>query len=215
MTVEELAEAEVGPRRPRGPSGLLLVVAVVAALLLGAVGGVLLLRPESTPSDTSPEAGFARDMSVHHSQAVDMAFSIYNSSDDEEIRRLAYDIINTQRAQIGMFSGWLQQWDLPQTSLAPPMAWAEHGHGDAMTSYDDMPGMASDEQVDELRAAKGVEAERLFLELMIEHHKGGVEMAKAVLPLTDRDEVAYIADTIVKSQEAEIATMEQMLSDRT
>ncbi len=102
------------------------------------------------------------------------------------------------------------------------MAWVDQEHGamagmDGMQieSYDDMPGMASDEQVDELRAAKGVEAERLFLKLMIEHHKGGVEMAKAVLPLTDRDEVKYIADTIVKSQEAEIATMEQMLSDRT
>jgi len=197
-------------------------VAAIAALILGLVLGALLLGGEATPEDTSAEAGFARDMSVHHEQAVELAFIVRDRTDDPEIRAMAYDIINTQRAQIGMFSGWLQQWDLPQTSTAPPMAWVDQEHGsmagmDGMQieSYDDMPGMASDEQVDELRAAKGVEAERLFLELMIEHHKGGVEMAKAVLPLTDRDEVTYIADTIVKSQEAEIATMEQMLSDRT
>jgi uncharacterized protein (DUF305 family) len=194
----------------------------VAALILGLVLGVLLLGGEATPEDTSAEAGFARDMSVHHEQAVELAFIVRDRTDDPEVRAMAYDIINTQRAQIGMFSGWLQQWDLPQTSTAPPMAWVDQEHGamagmDGMQieSYDDMPGMASEEQVDELRAAEGVEAEALFLKLMIEHHKGGVEMAKAVLPLTDRDEVKYIADTIVKSQEAEIATMEQMLSDRT
>ena len=128
--------------------------------------GVLLLQSRLETGDTSAEAGFARDMSVHHSQAVNMAFMVYDSTDDEEIRRLAYDIINTQRAQIGMFSGWLQQWDLPQTSDAAPMAWAEHGHEEPMTSYDDMPGMATDEQLAELEAASGVEAERLFLELM-------------------------------------------------
>jgi uncharacterized protein (DUF305 family) len=189
-------------------------VAAIAALILGLVLGALLLGGEATPEDTSAEAGFARDMSVHHEQAVELAFIVRDRTDDPEIRAMAYDIINTQRAQIGMFSGWLQQWDLPQSSTAPPMAWVDQEHG-SMAGMDGMPGMASDEQVDELRAAKGVEAERLFLELMIEHHKGGVEMAKAVLPLTDRDEVAYIADTIVKSQEAEIATMEQMLSDRT
>ncbi|HEX5016752.1 MAG TPA: DUF305 domain-containing protein [Actinomycetes bacterium] len=195
------------------------VVAAGAALVLGLVLGALLLGGEATPSDTSAEAGFARDMSVHHEQAVELAFIIRDRSDDPEIRALAYDIINTQRAQIGMFSGWLQQWDLPQTSTAPPMAWVDHGHMSAMSdmpmdSYDDMPGMASDEQLDELREAKGIQAERMFLELMIDHHKGGVQMAEAVEPLTDRDEVEYLASTIVQGQQAEIFAMEQMLADR-
>ncbi len=65
-----------------------------------------------------------------------------------------------------------------------------------------------------LRDASGVEAEILFLELMIDHHKGGVEMAEAVLPLTERPEVTYLADTIVAGQQAEIATMEEMLAAR-
>jgi uncharacterized protein (DUF305 family) len=200
---------------------LTVAVTGVAALVLGLVLGALLLGGEATPEDSSPEAGFARDMSVHHEQAVEMAFIIRDRTNDPGIRAMAYDIINTQRAQIGMFSGWLQQWDLPQTSTAPPMAWTE-GHGmDAMggmsgmqvDSYNDMPGMASDAQMDELRAAKGVEAERLFLKLMIAHHQGGVEMAKAIQPLTDRSEVDYLANTIVQSQESEIAAMQQMLDD--
>lgn len=195
-------------------------VAAVAALILGAVLGALLLGSDSEPGDQSPEAGFARDMSVHHAQAVEMAFIVRDRTDDPDVRTMAYDIINTQRAQIGMFSGWLQQWELPQTSTAAPMAWTDAPHGmDGMGSmevgsYDEMPGMASDDQLDQLRAAEGVEAELLFLELMIDHHRGGVEMAEAVLPLTDRTEVSYLADTIVAGQQAEIATMEQMLADR-
>lgn len=190
-------------------------VAAVAALILGLVLGALLLGGESEPQDQSPEAGFARDMSVHHAQAVQMAFIIRDQTDDPGIRTMAYDIINTQRAQIGMFSGWLQQWDLPQTSVRPPMEWTDHGHSDSMMqSYDQMPGMASDADMQRLEEASGVDAEILFLELMIEHHKGGVEMAEAVLPLSDRPEVRYLADTIVAGQQAEIATMEDMLAAR-
>lgn len=195
-------------------------VAAVAALVLGVVLGIL-LGGETEPGDTSPEAGFARDMSVHHAQAVELAFLVRDRTDDPEVRTMAYDIINTQRAQLGMFSGWLQQWDLPQTSDTAPMAWTDAPHGmDDMgsmevESYDDMPGMASDADVERLRQAEGVEAEVEFLELMIAHHTGGVEMAEAVLPLTDRGEVDYLAQTIVDGQSAEIATMEQMLASRT
>ena len=67
-------------------------------------------------------------MSVHHAQAVEMAFIVRDRTDDPDVRTMAYDIINTQRAQLGMFSGWLQQWELPQTSVRPPMEWADHGH---------------------------------------------------------------------------------------
>lgn len=191
------------------------VVASVAALVLGVVLGAFLLGGEREPGEQSAEAGFARDMSVHHAQAVEMAFMIRDGTDDPELQVMAFDIINTQRAQMGMFSGWLQQWELPQTSVRPPMEWTNHGHTAVeITSYDDMPGMASGEQIDQLDKAKGMEAELLFLELMIDHHQGGVEMAEAVLPLTERAEVTYLADTIVAGQQAEIATMETMLGTR-
>ena len=95
------------------------------------------------------------------------------------------------------------------------MEWAGHGHGAAaVMNYDDMPGMATDEQMNALRKATGVQAEILFLEMMIDHHQGGVDMANAVLPLTQRSEVTYLADTIVAGQQAEIEAMQTMLSDR-
>jgi uncharacterized protein (DUF305 family) len=191
-----------------------LIVAVVASLVLGAVAGAVLIRPDREPADASAEAGFARDMSVHHAQAVELAFAVYGATDDPEIRQLAYDIINTQRAQIGMFSGWLQQWDLPQTTVLPPMSWAEHGHDQPITSYDQMPGMATDEQMQKTRSAEGVAADRLFLTMMIDHHLGGVEMAEAVVPLTERSEVQRLAQTIVDGQRAEVSNMEVMLADR-
>jgi uncharacterized protein (DUF305 family) len=210
MTVEErVPVAETSARSHLG----VVAVGIVAALVLGAVVGVLVMRPQSEPGDSSPEAGFARDMSVHHAQAVDMAFDVYATTDDPKIRVLAYDIITTQRTQIGIFSGWLQQWDLPQTTVRPPMEWANHGHGEAITSYSDMPGMASDEQMAELAALHGKAADVRFLTLMIEHHRGGVEMAEAIIPLTERPEVLNMAQAIVDSQNAEIVNMEAMLAD--
>jgi uncharacterized protein (DUF305 family) len=190
-----------------------LALAVVASLFLGAVAGLLLFGPEPEPSDQSAEAGFARDMSVHHAQAVQLAFAVREASDDPAIDQLAYDIITTQQAQVGMFSGWLQQWGLPTTSTRRPMAWAGHDHGgdQAVTSYSDMPGMASESDLERLRELDGVAAQRLFYELMIEHHRGGIEMARAVVPLTERPEVQRLARTIVEGQQAEIDNMQESL----
>lgn len=211
--MNEDVDADVTPGVTRRSSAVL-IVAVVAALVIGAVGGILLLRPEQTPTDSSPEAGFARDMSVHHAQAVQLAFAVYDATDDPEVRQLAYDILTTQQAQIGVFSGWLQEWDLPMTTTAAPMAWTDHDHGSAVETYADMPGMASDEQLAELADLRGVAAERAFLTLMIAHHRGGVEMAESVLPLTERETVQRLASAIVNGQTAEIDTMNAMLDER-
>jgi uncharacterized protein (DUF305 family) len=83
-----------------------------------------------TPSETSADAGFARDMAAHHAQAVTMSFTIRDkTTTTPDVRNLAFDIIYTQANQRGMFLGWLQQWELPQTSDLRPMAWMSgHGH---------------------------------------------------------------------------------------
>jgi uncharacterized protein (DUF305 family) len=73
--------------------------------------------------------------------------------------------------------------------------------------------MATDEQLAELEAAHGKAADMLFLNLMIEHHRGGVQMAEAVIPLTERPEVLNMAQTIRDTQSAEIDTMQTMLAD--
>jgi uncharacterized protein (DUF305 family) len=184
-----------------------------AACLATTVVLLLVLRGTGAPADDSPEAGFARDMATHHAQAAEMGFVIRDASDDDRLRVLAYDIIVTQTAQRGVFMGWLQQWGLPQASAQPRMAWmAGHAPGAPFSGL--MPGMASDAELARLRQASGREAEILFLQLMIRHHEGGVEMARAILAQSDRDELVTMARSIESTQAGEIAVMRELLAER-
>lgn len=107
---------------PAGSRGRLLVAAVaVVALLLGAAGGYVLgaLAPFSraaTPSSTSAEAGFARDMQVHHLQGAQLALIAHERSTDDEVLTVSKDILLTQQQQSGQLFGWLTSWGLPQAS---------------------------------------------------------------------------------------------------
>lgn len=194
-----------------------LVAAVVVAAAAGLALGLLLaggvLRP-AAPGESSVEAGFARDMQVHHGQAVQMAVLVRDRSDDPLVHQLALDIQLTQQQQQGQMFGWLAVWGLPQTGTAPPMAWAAgHGH-DATEPDGTMPGLVTPEQMTRLADADGEEADRLFLALMIPHHQGGVEMARDVLGLTDHPAVVRLAEAVVEAQVAEMQTLEQMLVER-
>ena len=160
------------------------------------------------PSDSSPEAGFARDMMVHHAQAVEMAEIVRDKTGSEEIRTLAADIALTQQAQIGQMQGWLQVWDLPPTGTEPAMSWMGEPHEGRM------PGMASPEEINNLQQAPPEEAEALFLQLMVPHHEAAVPMAQAVLEETDRKEVERLAGSIMASQQAEIELMRGLLQRR-
>jgi uncharacterized protein (DUF305 family) len=206
-----------GPARPGRRAALTVgaLLLVVAGLLVGAVA----LRP-GVPLPDGPEAGFARDMSAHHAQAVQMSFIVRDRTRDQAVRTLAYDIINTQSAQIGMMTAWLDAWKAPKTDPAGRMRWMEGhaGHGGQggrlAGAGPPMPGMAAPERLRELEKADGEDAEVLFLRLMIAHHRGGVEMAEAVLARTDRAEVTRLAPTMVAGQRAEIELMNRMLAER-
>ena len=210
-----------------GRRARLAVAAIITALLLVAaalVVGRLSAPSDDSPIDTSVEAGFARDMQVHHLQAVDMSFTVRDLTDDPAVRLLAYDIATSQSQQAGQMFGWLATWGLSQAASEPSMTWMTRpaldgggGHdmgGESMTPGGTMPGLATAEQLASLKAATGVEAERIFLTLMIAHHKGGVEMAEAVLARSDTRVVVDLATSIVQAQTSEIALMEDMLAER-
>ncbi|MFD0885579.1 DUF305 domain-containing protein [Streptosporangium algeriense] len=176
---------------------------------------MLFLGGRQSPTDSSAEAGFARDMARHHAQAVEMSFIMRDGTTNEPLRVLTYDIIVTQTAQRGMFNGWLQQWGLNQATERPSMAWMSgHGHGVTAAAPGAMPGMAGPEELKRLREATGKEQEILFLQLMIRHHEGGVQMSEGLLKLSDRDEVATTARHIVEGQTGEIKLMTDMLAQR-
>ncbi|MEU6483843.1 DUF305 domain-containing protein [Streptomyces sp. NPDC046887] len=224
------------------------VTAVVLALLFAGTAAVASAGGDDTPAEArvpaadSADAGFARDMSVHHQQAVEMSFIVRDRTEDEEVRRLAYDIANTQANQRGMMLGWLDRWGLPKVaSGTEPMAWmrgaeghegheshgghgghggqgadgAHGGHGGGAGADGAlMPGMATEAQLDSLRKASGKEAEVLYLRLMTAHHQGGVEMAEGCVTEC-RDEVELrLAQGMVDAQQSEIALMADMLRER-
>ena len=211
------------PPEPGGPSGAtsgdpwkwserrlaaVLALGVLAAVVLGAVVALTLARPP-LPDGDSVEAGFARDMVVHHAQAVQMSQLVRDRTDDETIRTLASDIAFTQQGQIGQMQGWLGVWGVPLSSGEPAMSWM------GMPMDGRMPGMASAEELQRLRDLTGIAAERLFLQLMIPHHQAGVEMAEAVLARTDQPAVVRLAEAIAASQEAEITYLRELLAERT
>lgn len=180
---------------------VLLMIVAVLAFWLGA-------RRNFAPEENSPEVGFARDMMRHHAQAVDMATLLRDRAEDPEMRQLALDIMLTQQAQIGQIQGWLAVWNLPLASTEPVMAWM------GMPTAGLMPGMATPEQLNALRAAQDLAADGLFLQLMIPHHQAGVAMAQAILERTQHPVVRNLAQSIINAQQSEIAYMQDLLEQK-
>lgn len=191
------------PRPWHDPFVLLMGLAVlIAVAVLGYWFGT---RTVSAPGEASPEAGFARDMAAHHAQAVDMATLLRDNTDDPQMRQIALDMILTQQAQIGQMQGWLNVWKLPIAHADPAMTWM------GMPTTGLMPGMATPGDLNRLRSLKGLEADGLFLSLMIPHHRGGVVMAQAILERSQHPEVRAMAEAIINAQESEIALMQTLL----
>jgi uncharacterized protein (DUF305 family) len=190
-----------------------IVLAIVGAAALAFAVGRFTLFDNAAAVPNAADAGFARDMQVHHAQAVQMAMTIYRETDDEEVRALSYDIATGQAAQRGEMFDWLVQWNLPQSGEL--MAWmsdsAEHAHSaPAEASEQELlaqMGMATDEELDALDEASGTAADCMFLGLMIRHHQGAIEMTDAVLDLGSVPRVLQVAQTMQTNQTAEIDAM--------
>jgi len=166
------------------------------------------------PSADSADAGFARDMAVHHQQAVEMSYVVRDRTKNEEVRRLAYDIAQTQANQRGMLQGWLDLWELPKVSMDPPMTWMGMG---GMASGEDgalMPGMATDAEMKSLNEASGKDAEIRYLQLMYAHHKGGVHMAEGCVEKCEVGVERRLAQGMVEAQESEMRLITDLLKER-
>ena len=196
----------MAPKTPTNAGPLILLLA--AAAVLFAALALWLYLSNQEPGDGSAEAGFVRDMSVHHAQAVEMAEIVRDKTGNEEVRLLAADMALTQQGQIGRMQGWLDTWNLPATGTEPAMSWMGH------PTQGRMPGMASPEEIERLQNAPPDEADKIFFRLMIPHHQAAVPMAEAVMERTDRPEVKNLAGAIAASQKGEIQVMKDMLEQR-
>lgn len=154
-----------------------------------------------------------------------MSTFVLDGSDDPEVRTLARDVQLSQQQQAGQMFGWLEQWGLPQSTSRPAMAWMpDNSDGmSGMAGMDDgssgggsggMPGMAGQGDLERLRSLSGLDAGRLYLQLMIPHHEGGVAMAEVAARQASNPAVQQLAQTVVNSQTAELTVMREMLAAR-
>lgn len=204
---------------------VVLSVAVVAVLLLGAAVGLLIQLPgrdgTSVPAADSVDVGFAQDMAVHHLQGVTMANLARDKTADPAIEQLAFDIQSTQLEQVGRMKGWLTFWGRPEQSVdGTYMKWmkgSDHAHGgDAASAATTglMPGMATSEELNRLRRLTGTEFDVYFLQLMLRHHQGGAPMAEYGARNATQPVVRTLADNMLRSQRGESELMEKMLRER-
>lgn len=158
----------------------------------------------STSAGTQGESNAADSMFTmmmipHHEQAIEMSDVIIAKSEvDQGVLDLAQQIKDAQGPEIELMESWLDAWGMPSSGR---MGGMDHGGG-----------MMSDADMAALEAADGVEAARLFLEQMIEHHEGAVEMAQDELDDGVNPDVLALAERIIVSQTAEIATMRELLA---
>jgi uncharacterized protein (DUF305 family) len=193
-------------------------LAVVIALMSGyAIGRAVspdaqpvtsAAQTAATPADNSPEAGFARDMSTHHAQAVEMGMIAAANATDPDVRTLGADIAMTQENQIGIMQTWLTFWGLNPTSDQKQMAWMPEGSAALKDGL--MPGMATQAEMQQLRDAKGKQVDVLFLKLILNHHLGGIHMVEGVLAKTQNSDVTTLAANMKQGQQREITVIQQL-----
>lgn len=218
------------PEPPSRASRILVVTAAAIVLLLvGAAIGMLITLSQAgstaPPDADSVDVGFSQDMRVHHMQAVTMAGIERDRTTDPIMRGIAFDIESTQLTQLSEMAGWLTVWGQPD--LPPPgaahMGWmsegGKHHHSDGAGGtttgpVQRMPGMATTEEINKLRKLSGKELDVLFLQLMLRHHQGGLEMAQYAAEHASEGYVSNLASKIVSSQQNEIALMTKYLEQR-
>lgn len=141
---------------------------------------------------------FAHMMIPHHEQAVTMTELAPERAGDE-VQALAEEIQAAQGPEIDRMNTLLESWGQESVQDMEDM------------DHDDMTGMMSDEQMTELEEAEGEEFDTMFLQMMIEHHEGAVEMAQTELDEGTNPEARDLAQQIIEDQNTEIEQMNEML----
>ncbi|WP_375002506.1 DUF305 domain-containing protein [Aeromicrobium sp. CTD01-1L150] len=161
------------------------------------------------------DIGFSQDMVVHHEQAVEMA-RIVQGRVEGRVGVLAASILEVQTREVGIMRGWLDLWGASQVA-GEPMAWmdGEHaGHGEESSGDAPMPGLASVSEMQSLDDLTGEELEVQFLQLMLRHHEGGIEMAEHGSRMASVDAVSALARSMSVEQQQESELIVQLLAER-
>ena len=172
-------------------------------------------RPAASQTEhNDADVEFAQAMIPHHAQALAMVDLTRGRQLDPEVQELADAIMAAQAPEIETMTDWLTSWDeeIPETARDHMNAEGHGaGHGD-MGDMGDMPGMMSREEMSELDAADDAEFQDMWLEMMVEHHRGAIEMAQAEQADGRYQPALDLAEDIETGQTEEISVMEKLQS---
>lgn len=194
---DDTTEDETITQRSGMPLWRVVVLVAATAWLAGAFGWFISERPANADS---VDVGFCLDMIAHHEQAVEMALIELSNGENHVVRSFAQEVVIFQQYEIGRMEEQLSDWgfkrqDRPEVA----MKWM-----DMPVAANAMPGMATSKELKQLREAKGAAADALFLDLMAEHHRGGVHMADYAAKHGKDGGVKAIAKTMKRNQSVEI-----------
>lgn len=146
---------------------------------------------------------FAQGMIPHHEQAIEMADMALDPTmgAGDEVKDLATRIKQGQDPEITMMSGWLTSWGQSMTM--------DSSGGHDMSSMD---GMMSSDEMDKLGAMSGAPFDKMWMEMMIRHHEGAIEMAKTAKAKGSNPDVKAMADRVIAAQQAEIDEMKALMA---
>ena len=192
--------------------------ALTAVLVLTACGGADTSGTATSPAPVAPtsaaapgaqvsaehndaDIAFAQGMIPHHRQAVEMSALATGRAGSDEVRRLAAAIEQAQAPEIAQMRGFLAAWGAPEPG---GMGHGGMGHGG-------MAGMMTGDQMRRLEQSTGAAFDRMFLEMMIAHHEGAVQMAQTELADGVDPQARALAQEIIDAQQSEITVMRRLL----
>ncbi|HZR33907.1 MAG TPA: DUF305 domain-containing protein [Nevskia sp.] len=207
--------------KPRPLAGAVLLLLAGAGLALAGSRLIAGAAPQRPPAPGPVDIGFAQAMRGHHDQAVVMT-QILLGGGSTRLASLARTIQTDQLIEIGQMKGWLLLWNKPLLPSRAGMDWMLLGRtppdaaltrylADCRASSGGMPGLASSEELNRLRALDGGERDRLFLELMLRHHQGALPMAHFAARNAETAAVRTLAAQIEVQQAQELGAMALLL----
>ena len=170
----------------------------------------------STTDHNDADVAFASDMITHHAQALSMVDLTLDRPLDPEVQALAEDIREAQAPEIETMADWLTKWGEKVPETMRDHANAGHDMDDMSDNMDDMghsdmPGMMTAEDMDAMENASDAEFQDMWLEMMIDHHEGAIEMAETEQDDGQFKDAVDLAGQIIDAQKQEIDTMQGLL----
>ena len=189
----------------------LVLVVLATAVVTGLFGAAALwaLRADDPPASpmNAVDVGFLQDMLDHHEQALVISNLYLDNQPQGDAAPYAREVIMFQTRDMGWMRDWLdEEGYAPGAPDRTAMVWMNEP-----TPVAEMTGMQTPERLQELSDARGAEADRLFFEIMADHHLGGVHMADAAAANGAREEVVEFAEAVSRNQRIEVVESQRAM----